>query len=321
MNRRTFLACSAGMLGAAAIGSAHAAEAVAPPPAPTVRRNRLSVSTYSFYRFLRDSLVPIDECIRQAAAMGFDGVEILHQQMPGGDMVDQSNDYLQSLKRTALLEGIDLCGFSIHQGFLFPNAASRKQNIDHTIKCLEIAYKLGIPTMRVNTGRWGTTGNFDTLMANRGIEPRLPGYNDDEEAFKWVIDSFNELVPKAKECGVTMGLENHWGLCLTPAGLLRIVNAVNSPWLQATMDTGNFLEDPYDRLKQIAPKAVWVHAKTYYGGGIWYSLELDYARIAKIVRDVNYHGYISLEYEGKEDWKTAIPKSFAVLHKAFAEQA
>ena len=33
--------------------------------------------------------------------------------------------------------------------------------------------------------------------------------------------------------------------------MLRIVEAVDSPWLRVTLDTGNFLEDPYDRNSQI----------------------------------------------------------------------
>lgn len=32
------------------------------------------------------------------------------------------------------------------------------------------------------------------------------------------------------------------------------------------MDTGNFIEDPYDGLRRIAPYTVLVHVKTYYGG-------------------------------------------------------
>jgi hypothetical protein len=35
------------------------------------------------------------------------------------------------------------------------------------------------------------------------------------------------------------------------------------------------------------------------------------------MRKDNYRGYISLEFEGNEDYKTAIPKSLAVLRKAF----
>jgi L-ribulose-5-phosphate 3-epimerase len=122
---------------------------------------------------------------------------------------------------------------------------------------------------------------------------------------------------KAEQCGVLIGLENHWGLGRTAAGVMRIVNAIDSPWFQVTMDTGNFLEDPYDQLKVLAPKTVFVQAKTYYGGGTWYTLDLDYPRIGKILKDVNYSGYVSLEFEGKEDYKTAIPKSLAMLRKAF----
>jgi sugar phosphate isomerase/epimerase len=102
---------------------------------------------------------------------------------------------------------------------------------------------------------------------------------------------------------------------------MRIVNAVNSPWLQVTMDTGNFLEDPYEKLAVLAPKTVYVQAKTYYGGGLWYTLDLDYPRIAQLLRKHDYHGYISLEFEGNEDWKTAIPKSLAVLRGAFTPAA
>ena len=99
---------------------------------------------------------------------------------------------------------------------------------------------------------------------------------------------------------------------------MRIVNAIRSPWLQVTMDTGNFLEDPYDRLEMLAPQTVFVQAKTYYGKGKWYTLDLDYDRIGGILRRHKYRGFISLEFEGREDYSTAIPKSLALLRKAFA---
>jgi len=84
------------------------------------------------------------------------------------------------------------------------------------------------------------------------------------------------------------------------------------------MDTGNFLENPYEKLRLIAPKTVFVQAKTYPGGGEWYTLDLDYRRIAQILRDAGYSGYVSLEMEGKENAETAVPKSLAQLRKAFA---
>ena len=153
-------------------------------------------------------------------------------------------------------------------------------------------------------------------MANRGIEDPLPGHTD-EDAFPWVIESLERCLPAAERCGVVLGLENHWGLGLTPEGVLRIVEAVDSPWLAVTLDTGNFLEDPYERLEMLAPRTVFVQAKTYFGGGTWYTLDLDYDRIAAILRRRDYRGFVSLEFEGQEDCRTAIPRSLALLREAF----
>ena len=273
--------------------------------------NPIAVSTYSYWRFRRDAKLKIEECIDLAAEAGFDAVEILEIQMHRRD-----NAYMQTLKRQAFLAGLDLCGMSTHQDFVSPSAEQRAANVKRTIASIELAYRLGIPTIRVNTGRWGTTKSFDALMKQRGIEPPLESYTD-EDAYPWVIESFEKCLKVAERCGVVLGLENHWGLGRTPEGVLRIVNAVDSPWLRVTMDTGNFLEDPYDKLEKLAPKTAFVQAKTYYGGGTWYTLDLDYERIARILRKHRYRGYISLEFEGREDARTAIPKSLAMLRKAF----
>ncbi|MDP6635704.1 MAG: sugar phosphate isomerase/epimerase family protein [Phycisphaerae bacterium] len=273
--------------------------------------NRIATSTYSFYRFGAESNPTVDECIDRAGQMGFDGVEILELQLHRRD-----NEYLQSLKRRAFDAGMSLCGLAAHQSFVSPDANSRNENIKKTIDSVELAYSLGVPTVRINTGRWGTSADFDTLMANRGIEPALEGYSD-QDAFAWVIDAIEQCLPTAEKCGVVLGLENHWGLARTADGLLRIVNAVDSPWLGVTMDTGNFLDDIYPQLEAIAPRATFLHAKTYYGGGDWYELDLDYDRIASIMNQCDYRGWVSLEFEGKEDPTTALPKSLALLREAF----
>ena len=278
----------------------------------STRKPRFAISTYSYWRYRNDSKLPIEDCIDLAAESGFDGVEILHRQM-----TDESNGYLQKLKRRAFVHGLDLCGFSTHQSFISPNADERKKNVDHTIHCIELAYQLGIPTIRVNTGRWNTIQDFDELMRNKGVEPRLEGYTD-EQGFDWVIDSLRKCLPKAEECGVILGLENHWGLGRDAAGVLKVIQAIDSPWLKATLDTGNFLENQYEQYRQLAPHAVLVQAKTYFGGGKWYTLDIDYNQVAKTLKAVNYHGYISLEFEGQEAFETAVPKSLKLLQEAFS---
>ncbi len=322
MKRRNFLknAVLAGSAAAAGSTVALAPDARAKPSTPLrnlapltqLGGNPIGVSTYSFWRFDGPKEdYPIEDCIDKAAEMGFDGVEILHIQMNS-----EENDYLQMLKRRAYERGLALMGFSTHQGFVSPDAEERQSNIERTNHQIDLAASLGIPTMRINTGRWGTSESFDELMANRGIEPPLEGYTDDE-AFVWVIDAIGECVDHAANQGVILGLENHWGLGRTPEGVLRIVEAIDSPWLQVTLDTGNFLEDPYDDLAMLAPYTVLLQAKTYYGGGTWYTLDLDYERIAGIMREAGFEGWVSLEFEGQESPDTAVPQSLALLRESF----
>jgi L-ribulose-5-phosphate 3-epimerase len=312
-NRRNFIRNSAfAAAGAGLAASCSAPQANTINQNNTVRRNPVGVSTYSFWQFNGPKEnSPIEDCIEKAAEMGFDGIEFLLVQMQS-----EENSYLQKLKRQAFHAGLDIMGFSTHQGFVFPDKEKRQSEVDKTIHQIELAYKLGIPTMRLNTGRWGTSGSFDELMANKGIEPILEGYTDDE-GFKWVIDAIEQCIPVAERCGVVLGLENHWGLGRTAEGVLRIVNAVDSPWLQITSDTGNFLENQYEQLEMMAPLTSLIQAKTYFGGGKWYTLDIDYYRVAEIFRKVNYRGYVSVEFEGEEDPMTAVPKSLELIRNVF----
>lgn len=275
------------------------------------RKNKIGVSSYSFWHFDENSKPSMSFCIENAARMGFDGIEFLLVQMSSVD-----NSHLQMLKKKAFHAGLDIMGLSTHQGFLNPSETYRNENINKTIDQIEIAYKLGIPTMRINTGRWGTSESFDALMANKGIEPPISGYTE-TDGFPWVIDSIEKCLPTAEKCGVVLGLENHWGLGISAKNVKKIIEEIDSPWLKATLDTGNFLEDRDNQIKNLAPYACLVQAKTYYGGGVWYTLDIDYESIGRVMRDNNYKGYISLEFEGNEDPMTAVPKSLEVLRKNF----
>ena len=281
-----------------------------PGPSPSRRRIRLGVSTYSYWHF-KEVKYPIEKVIDHAAELGFDGVEILHRQMKG-----ESAEYMNALKRRAWDAGLDLIMLSIHQDFVDPSEAKRRDAIDHTKHCIDLAHQMGIPAIRLNTGRWGTIRSFDDLMAADGREPTLEGYTD-EDAIGWCVDSIRECLPHAAGAGVVMALENHWGLSTRVDVLLRIHREVGNPWLGINMDTGNYVGDPYPQMEQLAPHADIVQAKTYPGGGVWYTLDLDYPRIAGILRDAGFEGYVSLEMEGEAPAEQAVADSYRVLRDAF----
>jgi sugar phosphate isomerase/epimerase len=222
------------------------------------------------------------------------------------------------VKRHAFRAGISLPMFSIHQDFVTPYLDIYKDNIRHTQHCIRLAASMGIPCVRLNSGRWKTIPNFTELMKNNGHEPPLEGYTIDD-GIQWCVNAIHECLPVAEKEGVMLALENHWGLTTQPADLLKIYTQVNHPWLGLNVDTGNFPNnvDPYDGIAQLAPHAVMVQAKTYHGGGEWYTLDLDYKRIAGILGKTGYRGWVSLEMEGKEDASTAVPKSYQILRSAF----
>jgi L-ribulose-5-phosphate 3-epimerase len=299
-------------LGAAGvIAPVMSARAVRQPPAASARPIRIAVSTYSFWHF-RTPKYPVEQVIEDASRMGFDGVEILHRQM-----TDESPAYVNKLKQAAFRLGLSLPMLSIHQDFISPKPEERKEAVDHTIKCIDLASRLGIPSIRLNSGRWNTIESFDDLMKVKGNEPAIEGYTD-EDAFRWCEEGIRACLPAAERAGILLALENHWGLTTKTENLLRIHKAVGSPWLGINLDTGNFPVDPYPEIEKLAPVASIVQAKTYYGGGEWYTLDLDYKRIAGILRKANFTGWVSLEMEGKEDPATAVPKSLEVLRSAFA---
>jgi L-ribulose-5-phosphate 3-epimerase len=100
--------------------------------------------------------------------------------------------------------------------------------------------------------------------------------------------------------------------------VLRIVRAVDSPWLKVALDTGNFnfCPDPYAEMAALAPHTAMVHAKTYVGGGLYYTAELDYLRIIRLLWEHRFQGYLSLEFEGKAHPDVGIPESLALLRQA-----
>jgi hypothetical protein len=112
IHRRRFGEQVLGAIGGAVllrVGEASAAEGLAAATdAPNAgfsagRGNPIAVSTYSFWRFRDDSKLSIEQCIDEAARLGFDGVEILHMQMES-----EEHGYLQQLKRRAFVNGLAL---------------------------------------------------------------------------------------------------------------------------------------------------------------------------------------------------------------------
>ena len=315
-SRRKWLK-DATLLGAASMASpllmAESKESPKNDYEPMANQNaiRLIVSTYSYWHFEKVKY-PIEKVIENAARIGFDGVEILQRQLKSTNDVP----YFNKLKKLAFDNGLALPFLSIHQNFINPDKRTRGLHIDHTVACIKQAVQLGIPAIRMNTGSW--PGKRASNYYQTGISERLPGYTD-QDAVNWVVDSMGECLKHAEREGIVLCIENHWGLSSNIDLLMEIYDTLSSsPSMGLNVDTGNYVGDPYPQFRRLVKHANIIQAKTYYGGGFFYDLDLDYDRIAKIMREENFTGYVSLEMEGRENPETAVPKSYAMLRKALA---
>lgn len=279
---------------------------------------KLAASTYSFHRFgmgpeggQKPSLA---EMVERCAALGLDGIELL-----GVHFDATAPEDLYALKRLAARHGVAIVAISAHHNFVTPDPEARLRQIDTVARWVDVAHDLGAGIVRVFGGRWGTLPKFADFMAANGAEPPAPGYTDDD-AHTWSAEAFKITAYYAGRRGVTLALENHWGLTGTAAGTLRILRDTASPWLQVVLDTGNFnfRPDQYAEMAQLLPEAVLVHAKTYVGGGLFYTADLDYRRIARMLKDAGYRGYVSIEFEGKAMPEEGLRESVALLRDAFA---
>ena len=122
-----------------------------------------------------------------------------------------------------------------------------------------------------------------------------------------------------------LALENHGGLTTKVEGLLRLVNDVKSPWFGVNLDTGNFsvydldrISDVYDDIAKMAPYALNVQVKVMIAGSGGKKVPTDYNRLAKILTDAGYRGYIVLEYEEAEDPRQACPRCLDQIRQAFS---
>ncbi len=113
LNRRAFLAGTGVALAGAGASRAALGQPFASDKKKTERSTPIAVSTYSFWRFKEGMKMPMAKCIDEAARMGFDAVDVLLIQMENTE-----KSYLNKVKRHALINGLDLCCMSTHQGYV-----------------------------------------------------------------------------------------------------------------------------------------------------------------------------------------------------------
>ena len=137
-------------------------------------------------------------------------------------------------------------------------------------------------------------------------------------AHRLAVEAIEECCHYAGQSGVYLALENHGGLTETADGLLKLVGDVDSKWFGVNLDTGNFhSRDVYADLNKLAPFAVNVQVKVVIRPANAPAEPTDFNRIASLLRDSGYRGYIVLEYEEKDNPREACKEFIRKMREAF----
>jgi sugar phosphate isomerase/epimerase len=151
---------------------------------------------------------------------------------------------------------------------------------------------------------------------------RPRGDQSESDAHRLAVEGIEECCDYAGKHGVFLALENHGGLTTEIDGLLSLVRDVKSPWFGINVDTGNFqgtatASEAYSDMARMAPYALNVQVKVMIRLEGDKDEPCDFRRMAQIMRDAGYRGYIVLEYEERDDPRQACPKYVDELRKAF----
>lgn len=297
LNRRHFVSACAGLAASSCFGGHTESWAIDPIKRPGPSKFKFSLAAYSYRQLLsgKTASLTLSDFVDDCAAMGLEGTELTSYYFPD----PATPEYLTQLRQQCFRLGLDVSGTAVGNDFGHPPGEARTKQIELVKRWVDHAVVLGAPVIRVFAGH------------------AKPGQSADE-THQLMVQGLEECCEYSGKQGVHLALENHGGPTATAAGLMAFVRDVKSPWFGVNLDTGNFnSSDPYAELTQVAPYALNVQIKVVIAGPSGKKEPADFARLASILRDAHYRGYIVLEYEEAGDPRTECPKFIDELRAAF----
>ena len=260
---------------------------------------KVGSTAYSYRKYLKDGGMTLEGFLDKAVEIGLDCVELTSYYFP-----TTADDYLNHIKKYAYLNGLDITGTAVGNRFTHAEPEKRAEAVQMVREWVDISVKLGAPCIRVFAGG-------------------APEGHTFEEAMKWTAACLEECAEYAKPRGVIIALENHGGITSTAEQVISILKAVGGSyleerWLGANLDLGNYRGDPYGNIEMTAPYAVTTHAKTDVYVEDSGRQDADFERIVRILNKAGYRGCLSIEYEGKEEVMTAMPKFVKYLKECIS---
>ena len=253
---------------------------------------RVACSSQSYDDVLRDGRLTLVDWLRLVAdELHLDAVELedKHVGAPRGG-------HLEALRSAAARYGLTIVNIAFMNNFGVAEDARRRDEEARTREWMSAAERLGSRFLRT-----------------------FAGWPEGDRPARWpaMIAALRSVCGEAERRGVRMVMENHnhGGFVQTAADATAIFSEVGSPALGLLLDTGNYL-DGLASIKATVARAWHVHAKFTRVGDDGRDPGIDHDVILALLREAGYEGWISVEYEGAEPSRTAVPRALAYLRRA-----
>ena len=264
----------------------------------------LAVTMYSFNDWARKGKIDVKGFIEYCGTLeGVKAVDLLSYYW-----TDEEKEK-PMVKKWLADNGLKIAAYAIGSNFAHEGGEELEKQIKAAQKGIDVAAELGAPCIRI----FG--GNIKRKTHDRSHDPSwgvfgstLSEDKTKEEVVDMCIDAIAKLVDYAEEKDVILAVENHDDIPATIPECERFREKIKSPYLQFTLDGGNFLqacEDPVEAFSVLADSTAHVHLKDLkkapegsrqpyeycvLGEGVIDSLGC----IAKL-KEAGYDGYYSIE--------------------------
>jgi sugar phosphate isomerase/epimerase len=223
-----------------------------------------------------------------------------------------ADSYVNRMKRYTHDLGMVVSGTGVRNDFSAADKAVRAAGVQLTKEWIEVAARLGAPVVRVFAGPQQPYKDWQAAAGNAKRE--------DVEG--WMAESLRACAEHGEKFGVIVAVQNHGDFLNTGTEHLSLLKRVDHSWCGPLVDTGKYLtEDPYADIAMMVPHAVNWQIKETLGSSM-NSPRADFKKLAKIIHDGGYRGYLPIETlaMGRKDYDpfAEVQKVLVALRDAIA---
>lgn len=159
----------------------------------------------------------------------------------------------------------------------------------------------GMETSLQNAKLWGA----DTVLLVPAV---VTGQTTIPVAWQRSQAQIKKLIPRAKELGVKIGIEEVWNkFLLTPYDHAKYVDEFKSPWVNAYFDVGNIVMYGYPQewIRVLGKRIGKIHLKDFKSENRQFvdlrEGSIDWPEVRRAIGETGFQGYLTVELRGGDE--------------------